>query len=203
MYGGVYTDIDNSPTGFNGETIKPSDDSFFVIEQLGIMSQYFIASSIGHPLMAHMLETGVERLKEISNVMINSPAQKTGPGACKFGFIEFMATVGVQTTGYIDAGLYVGAENRSVTVIGTKDESQKYVNRVGLKYSDKMEYYKALGITHFSATRKYPPKGRISCLEHLQRTNGTDKVANYRYVEELEKYVEANDTVRGTYILNF
>eukprot|EP00980_Cylindrotheca_fusiformis_P030639 scaffold25149_cov122-Cylindrotheca_fusiformis.AAC.2 len=201
MYGGVYTDIDNSPTGFNGETIKPSDDSFFVIEQLGIMSQYFLASSIGHPLMAQMLETGIERLKQINNVMVNNPAQNTGPGACKVGFIEFMAAVGVQTTGYIDAGVYVGEENRSVTVVGAKNDSQQYVSRVGLKGSDKREYYKALGISHFSDRKSFPPKGQISCLEHLQRTNGTDKVAKYHFVAELGEYVESNDTVRGKYNL--
>jgi len=81
IYGGVYTDIDNSPTGFNGETIKDNDDSFFVIEKLGIMSQYFIASSFGHPLMAKMLEAGSEKLKSIGNVMNNHAAQTTGP--CK------------------------------------------------------------------------------------------------------------------------
>jgi hypothetical protein len=97
MYGGVYTDIDNSPTGFNGETIQAKDDSFFVVEKLGIMSQYFLASSFGHPLMAKMLETGVQRLKQIANVMVNSPAQTTGPGACKVGFILFMAEGGVKT----------------------------------------------------------------------------------------------------------
>lgn len=97
IYGGVYTDIDNSPTKFNGETIKPEDDSFFPLEGLGIMSQYFFASSPGHPLMRQMLETGVERLKTIPNVMVNNPAQMTGPGACKVGFIKFMAEVGYET----------------------------------------------------------------------------------------------------------
>ena len=80
MYGGIYTDIDNSPTGFNGETIQEKDDAFFTIEQLGIMSQYFLASSLGHPLMAKMLEVGVERLKATVNVMVNNPAKATGPG---------------------------------------------------------------------------------------------------------------------------
>jgi hypothetical protein len=97
IYGGIYTDIDNSPTGFKGETIQAKDDSFFVVEGLGIMSQYFLAASFGHPLMAKMLETGVQRLKDINNVMVNNPAQTTGPGACKVGFIEFMAEGGVKT----------------------------------------------------------------------------------------------------------
>jgi len=194
MYGGIYTDIDNSPTGFNGETIQETDDAFFTIEKLGIMSQYFLASSLGHPLMAKMLEVGVERLKTTLNVMVNNPAQMTGPGACKVGFINFMAEVGVETTGYIEAGVYFGANNRSVTVVGNKQWAKSLVNRDGLGH-DKAVYYKALNLTHFTESRKtYPGQGSISCKEHLKRTNGTDKVANYHYVEKLKAYREVNTT---------
>mmetsp|Transcript_38619 Transcript_38619/g.93359 ORF Transcript_38619/g.93359 Transcript_38619/m.93359 type:complete len:425 (-) Transcript_38619:217-1491(-) len=204
IYGGVYTDIDNSPNKFNGETIKPEDDSFFPLEGLGIMSQFFFASSPGHPLMRQMLETGVERLKTIPNVMINNPAQNTGPGACKVGFIRFMAEVGVETTGYINAGMFVGANNRSVTVVGTKEDSREYVDRGGLGNGNKMGYYKALGIKHFSEARKgTSPKGKISCKEHLKRTKGTDKVANYRYVKKFKKYIEVNTTTKGIYNLTY
>jgi mannosyltransferase OCH1-like enzyme len=80
MYGGIYTDIDNSPTGFNGETIEAKDDSFFLTEQVGILSQYFLASSFGHPLMAKILGSGIQQLKRTKNVMVNYPAQNTGPG---------------------------------------------------------------------------------------------------------------------------
>ena len=72
------------------------DDSFFVIEQLGIMSQYFLASSVGHPLMRQMLETGLYNLKQTNNVMVNHAATTTGPKAVKVGFIKFMAEVGVK-----------------------------------------------------------------------------------------------------------
>jgi hypothetical protein len=66
-----------------------------------------------------------------------------------------------------------------------------------------MEYYKALGIAHFSGSRKeFPRKGSISCKEHLERTNGTDKVANYRFVENLNGYMEVNTTgVKGLFNL--
>jgi hypothetical protein len=83
-----------------------------------------------------------------------------------------------------------------VTVVGTKERSKDYVNRGGLNHTEKLVYYKALGITHFSELRKvFPRDGRISCKKHLERTNGTDKVANYQYVEELQAYIEINTTV--------
>jgi hypothetical protein len=78
-----------------------------------------------------------------------------------------------------------------VTVIGTKDRSKDYVNRGGLGHIEKMKYYQALGITHFSESKKlFPGTGIISCNLHLERTNGTDKVANYHYVEELKAYID-------------
>lgn len=115
-----------------------------------------------------------------------------------------VALIGSQQ-GYIDAGVYVGAENRSVTVVGTKKNSREYVDRSGLPYRDKMEYYKALGIKHFHASRKEAPRrGKISCEEHLKRTNGTDKVANYKFVKELQKYIELNTTTtEGLYNLTY
>ena len=73
-----------------------------------------------------------------------------------------------------------------MTVIGTKERSKDYIDRQGLSHSDKTIYYKALGITHFSALGKvFPKHGRISC-----------KVANYHYVEELKAYREVNTTVK-------
>jgi hypothetical protein len=91
-----------------------------------------------------------------------------------------------------------------VTVVGTKERSKDYVDREGLIYKEKMNYYKKLGITHFNgARREFPGKRAISCSEHLKRTNGTDKVANYRFVKELKAYIEVNTTAKGSYNLTF
>jgi mannosyltransferase OCH1-like enzyme len=50
-YGGIYTDIDNAPgTKFQNVTvIKDSDDAWFVIELIGVLSQYFMAALPKHP----------------------------------------------------------------------------------------------------------------------------------------------------------
>ena len=102
MYGGIYTDIDNSPTGFNGETIQAKDDSFFAVESLGILSQFFLASSFGHPLMAKMLEVGVQQLKGTRNVMKNFPAQNTGPG--KYMYLMYIVSFFDWTNKYYREG---------------------------------------------------------------------------------------------------
>ena len=109
--------------------------------------------------------------------------------------IAFPSSIFLYDQGYIEAGVYFGANNRSVTVVGKKEGSQDFVNRNGLGGNDKSVYYKALGIAHFNDLRKtYPRQGSISCQEHLKRTNGTDKVANYHYVEELKANREVNTT---------
>lgn len=185
-FGGIYTDIDNLPRGFNADTISNEDDSFFVIESLGIVSQYFIASSPHHPLMMLSLEDGINNLRGIVNVMRNNPSRTTGPAALKRGFINFMNGT---STGYIDAGKYFGMNNRSVTAIGNKANPKEYVDRGGLDAASKKRYYAAMGMQHFHDLHKLSSQGRISCREHLKMTNGTNKIAKYvfngsMYVDE-------------------
>lgn len=188
-YGGVYTDIDDTPVGFNEHTIQPDDDSWFPIEGLGIVAQFFFASSPGHPVMKYAINFGINNLRNIVNVMRNNPARNTGPGALKNAFIMLMNGT---SNGYIDAGLFEGILSpRNMTVVGSKTNSAEYVNRQGLNPRDKAAYYKALGIEHFHQTNRYPPRGQISCMEHIRRRNGTYKVANYFFDDALGQYVEA------------
>jgi hypothetical protein len=200
-YGGIYSGIDNSANRFNGSTISPDDDSFFVVESLGIMSQYFLASSPKHPLMKHALNFGIPALQDTVNVMVNNPATKTGPGAIKNGFINFQKAAGISTNGYTPAGIYEGAENiepsserRYCTVVGNKNLGKEYIDRNGLGQSEKQELFAAANMSRYNDLfKKFPRAGRISCQEHIRRqqiaSNGTFyKVANYvpingRYVE--------------------
>ena len=190
QYGGVYTDVDNSPVGINGDSIQPDDDSFFVIESLGIVAQFFIASSPGHPIMSLAINNGVGNLRNIVNVMRNNPAIITGPKALKNAFILLMNRT---SNGYIDAGLYRGLSSpRNVTVVGDKSNSREYVNRNGLNARDKAAYYKALGIEHFHDNKRFPATGRIGCMDHIRRmqNNGIYKIANYSFDEGRAQYVE-------------
>ena len=108
-YGGIYTDLDNLPTGFNDATIQPSDDAFFPLESLGIVSQYFMAVSPRHPLALLALKTAVQHLRKTKNTMVNRPDKTTGPNALKIAFVLFQREVGIDTNGYVPAGVYEGA----------------------------------------------------------------------------------------------
>ena len=192
-YGGIYSDIDNSATGFDGASILPDYDSFFVVEKLGTMSQFFLASSPRHPLMIHALKHGIGSLRKTVNVMVNNPARTTGPGAIKNAFIASQAAVGIRTNGYVNAGTYESAldrasERRNVTVVGTKNKHKQYIDRGGLSHKDKQAYYSTANMSgYLSLSKKYPRPGRISCREHIRRQqlahNGAYyEVANYKPV---------------------
>ena len=194
-YGGIYSDIDNSPTGFNGETIKKHDDFFGTIEKLGILGQYFLASSPRHPYLRHIMNDALDHLRMSENVMDNLPEKWTGPGAVKRGFCFFMEAANVTNDGYISSGVYVGDENRSVTVMGSKNREKEYIVRNGLG-NQKEELYKALNVSHFSDVRKQNrnKKDVVSCEEHLNRTQeNPNKKANYIIVEG--RYVDADAIV--------
>lgn len=120
-FGGIYTDIDNGPgKNYTTDLISPEADSFFFVESLGTMSQYYFASSHHHPMLLHFLKDARRAVYHSdNNVMINNPAKMTGPGAVKRGMIEFMRALDPNTTtnGYLEEGIYVGA-------LGAELESQ-------------------------------------------------------------------------------
>lgn len=187
VYGGIYADIDSRPNQFNTTTITDKDDFFGVLDSLGILAQYFLASSPRHPLMMLTLEEAQHRLRRTDNVMKNQPSMTTGPLALKVGFIKFMYNT---TKGYILEGKYGGINGRTVTVKGSKYHPQDIIQREGLVGPKKTKYYRTLGIEHFHTTaQRYPKKGAISCAEHLKRTVGSNKVANYTF--DGSKYIEA------------
>ena len=197
-YGGVYTDLDNGKgEKWRDDLIEDDDDFVGVVEHLGIIGQYWLASSPGHPYMRHTMDDALSHLRVTTNVMNNAPHKTTGPGAVKRGFCFFMEAAG-GGTGWqrVSAGKYVGDRNRSVTVIGQKSESREYVNRAGLAEDKKMGYYKEVNITHFSRQGEGVPGGLspgqlVGCEDHLRRTAGQpEKKADYVYNATVGKYVE-------------
>ena len=185
LYGGIYSDIDNTPMKFSDDTIRDEDDFFSIIEGLGIMAQYFIASSPSHPLMKLSLDAAIKRLRSLGNVMKNNAAKTTGPGAFKIGFMNFTNNT---SNGYIVEGKFDGVGGRTVTVVGNKARSREYINRDGLPRPIKIKYYEAIGTEHFSRSKSLPNQGSISCMEHLRRTMGTQKIASYTF--DGHKYVD-------------
>ena len=136
--------------------------------------------------MKESLNAGIQKLRSTHNVMNNNPADTTGPGAIKRGFIHFMNNT---SNGYIPAGIYSGLDGRNITVVGNKDNSREYVNRGGLSLRFKREYYGSIGTKHFFDSYDLPRTGRISCMQHLRMSNGTNRIANYTH--DGAKYVES------------
>ena len=62
-------------------------------------------------------------------------------------------------------------------MVGNKDNSREYVNRGGLSLRFKREYYDSIGTKHFFDSYDLPITGRISCMQHLRMSNGTNRIA--------------------------
>ena len=111
-YGGIYTDLDNSPgKNYSTSLISPETDSFFFRELTGSMSQYYMASSKHHPILLHILSQACSKrslYQTTNNVMRNNPATNTGPRAVKEGMISFLKSVDVESDGYSPEGIYYG-----------------------------------------------------------------------------------------------
>jgi mannosyltransferase OCH1-like enzyme len=92
-YGGEYTDIDIAPGPVfkNGTAISDDDDSFFVIERIGTLSQYFMAASPKHPLI-HIAIT--ETLKRILDIGTQNVACVSGPEVIRQSMTIFMRSEG-------------------------------------------------------------------------------------------------------------
>ena len=162
-YGGIYTDIDNKPNTFNETTITDDDDAYFVVEQIGLLSQYFFAAAPRHPLMYMLVRRTIHRLLSVNSMDTYYIPRVTGPGALKDAFIYFMHDQGPNTfhppkkphvsrfdTGKVVVGLYTGMANWTVRVEGTAKNSNAIVERGIIRRKDKL--YKKMNMTHFSRT---------------------------------------------------
>jgi hypothetical protein len=153
-YGGIYTDMDNAPTHdfFRGDNvttiIAEDDDSFFVVETIGYLSQYFMATSPRHPIMYLSVLQVFHRLFDVEDIAKQYVPFVTGPGALKNAFIKFMLPE--KRDGTVEEGRYVGAANRSITVVGTRRDSNKYVRRESVFGHQKANAYAQMQMTHFS-----------------------------------------------------
>lgn len=196
-YGGIYADIDSEPSKKEFsifEMIEPNiDDSFFVMDGLGIISQYFMASSPRHPLIEKTLTIALSNLRKTVNVMVNNPALNTGPKALKTSFDLFIntdehatTTTGVttdtaETTKLSDYmydrindnknRMYIldSNSNRSITIVGHKNKPQQYIIRDSAGFHSKKKYYTLMNMTHHhEESHRFPRKNRISCEEHIR-----------------------------------
>jgi mannosyltransferase OCH1-like enzyme len=110
-YGGIYTDIDNAPGktllnttsiifGHNDDndddedenmnTMKNNNEAFFVVENEGMLSQYFMAAAPRHALLYLLIQTTLHRVQGVPSVEHQYVPFISGPGALKAAFVEFV-----------------------------------------------------------------------------------------------------------------
>ena len=53
-------------------------------------------------------------------------------------------------------------------------------------------FFLSKGMEHFHSSKNYPNAGRISCMDHLIRTNGTNNIAKYGFNGSM--YFDISDT---------
>jgi hypothetical protein len=175
-YGGIYSDSDSAPGKlFTQTTIVPDDDSWFVPEKLGVLTQYFMSASPKHPLMYLAVMNTLQRLLSVASIVEQNIPVVTGPGALKSAFSDFMQ--GDTSPNHPDyhrppAGLYVGMGNRSVTVKGSRQKTGDYIQRVAVKRYIKRKGYRLAGQVHFGhvvsrMNNVTIQRLNVSCLEHL------------------------------------
>jgi mannosyltransferase OCH1-like enzyme len=171
-YGGIYTDLDSIPNIFNASSITAEDDSFFVVEQGGWLSQYFMAASPRHPLMYFAIQKALTAIIIADDTGALNAAFTTGPRALVDGWEAFMRTVGVTGVRKVEEKQYVGYQNRSVTVVGSDGRaSNLYVRREAIGRDQKKREYELMNMTHFHNDRH---KSLTSCYTHMLATHLSD-----------------------------
>ena len=181
-YGGIYTDIDNAPTSLFVEEISSvleQSEAYFVIEQGGWLSQYFMAATPRHPLLWLVIHKIIQRLYSLNDVDNQYVPRSSGPGALKYAFIAFMNDQGPNIYegagdcnknrsykyGHVTAGNYTGWDNWTVTAVGDRSRSNDYVVREIVK--SKKAQYSQMNMTHFTDERKGKQQDLESCFRRI------------------------------------
>ena len=103
--------------------------------------------------------------------MILAP-QVTGPWALHRGFQAFCWDAGVRVPNNVPgekparAGVWVGTDQRSITVRGIGEDENEYVHREFMRRRAKVKEYEAMGMTHFNND---VAKSNRSCMQTLWR----------------------------------
>lgn len=175
-YGGIYTDIDNTPALFQGDTINAEDDAFFVIERSAILSQYFFAARPKHPLFYLLVQHMMSRLLSLNDVTMQIVSVVTGPGALRVAFNNFMDGQGpnipytkpVAKYWYPTAQIYQGMYNFTVRAVGHQDNPNEWVARDVIP--DKHLIYLRMNMTYFREIPKVESKE--SCFQRIYKEEG-------------------------------
>ena len=185
-YGGIYTDFDSVPNKFNGTTIQASDEAFFIVENFGIASQYFFAAAPRHPLFYMLVQTILTRLFAVENVDQQYVPVVTGPHALRDALAHFMFAHDLKRRNLerkeeglgplndwqqVTEGVHTGFQNRTVTILGNRKNSDEYILRMGMGPKKKEQIYEEMGMTHFynAVKNKKSSLNYETCLHRLYK----------------------------------
>ena len=188
-YGGIYSDIDNSPAKFNASSsIQTTDDAYFVMERSAHLSQYFFAARPRHPLFYLLVQHMISRLLALNDVSLQTVALVTGPGATREAFCNFMNGQGPNfpkhspssKCWYPEAKLYRGMYNYTARAVGTAEQSDEYVARDVIP--DKNLIYKRMNMTYFRDLPKVESKE--SCIQRIYKADFERFGDNWNYEQD-------------------
>ena len=169
-----YSDMYNAPnTLFNATTLTPDIDAFFLVERVGILSQYFFAISTKHPLMFLVIHDLMEQMHNLEDTGTFYVPGTTGPRAVKRAFLKFMGVNNDSPKSMYrryerpPAGFYQGVlnGNRSVTVVATRKTQDLWVYRDAphLRKKNKREGWAQMNFTNYQLMNKVP--SNKTCLD--------------------------------------
>ena len=147
-----------------GRVISEDDQAWFVVERVGVLSQYFMAGIPHHPFFFVALTTCLSRLIHlVDDIGHQYVPYITGPGVTKAAMMIYMKNfTNFQT---VQEGRYIGLDKSTLTVMGKKSRSQQYIKRESIP--QKIHEYKAMHMKHFVHSKNNDL--RDSCYEHLYK----------------------------------
>lgn len=163
----IAADIDNAPGKEfkNGTIIEDSDEAWFVVERIGVLSQYFMASAPHHPIMFIAMTQCLSRLTSmVDEIGTQYVPYISGPGVTKAAMMLFMKDLGERFQ-KVTAGKYEGIDGRTVTVAGSRKNSNAWIKRESI--TNKKADYKAMDMKHFSSAKN--TKLKDSCYEYMYK----------------------------------
>lgn len=149
-YGGIYADIDCMPNAWKPSSIRPDDDSYFVVEFYDAPSQYFMAAKPRHPLIFYSIQVSLANILGVPNNLKLDASQITGPMALLGGLMQFTKDGGYMVHKPVRQGLYTGSFNHTVRLEGRgRNESDGIIVREAIRRGKKVQMYGTMNMTHF------------------------------------------------------
>jgi hypothetical protein len=174
-YGGIYADMDAKPISFSPmTTLLPEDEMYSVSEASFLPSFHFLASMPRHSLPFLTLQEQLYQVLFVQDTGVYNPAKKTGPGAIKTALMLLFAKDNgeqfqASTEGDLGNFTFKGINGHTMRREGFAKTPRAIVNPNPFKQGEKVLFYEASNLTHYSGS--VGPRGKTgeSCFEIITR----------------------------------